>query len=193
MRGGAVRDRVPGRRHPPYAGRIELPGLQPLRRLALLFGELSLQGAVFQLVRLPVERLAQPARAAVESGCHGAQQGGHGEMHLLRAAPHRGEVEGAHRRADRARWGSAHRLRPGLPVTRRSTSAISPTARRRSPRCGRRSRSSCLRIRRKRTSSAKRTSSWTRTRRSCAATAILEDLRTYPSIVYLERIRSGEA
>ncbi len=48
----------------------------------------------FNWFNYPETRLAQPARAAVESGCDGAQQGSHGEMHVLRAAPHGGEVEG---------------------------------------------------------------------------------------------------
>ena len=47
-----VRDRLPGERHRPYAGRVELHGLQPLHRHAVLREQLPVQGAPVQFLQL---------------------------------------------------------------------------------------------------------------------------------------------
>ncbi len=53
VRGCAMRNGMPGRCDQPYRRRPEFADLQPLYRFALLLGKLPVQGALFQLVRLP--------------------------------------------------------------------------------------------------------------------------------------------
>ena len=57
VRGGALRERLPGQRHDSQPGGPERHGVQPLHRDALLRQQLPLQGAPVQL-----PRLAQPPR-----------------------------------------------------------------------------------------------------------------------------------
>src|SRR5947208_2236084 len=67
------------------ASRSERHDLQPLRRHALLFEQLSVQGAAFQF--LPLQRLRHArAQADAQSERDGAFARRHGEVHLLRAA-----------------------------------------------------------------------------------------------------------
>ena len=91
LRQRAVRAGLPGVRDVPRAGRAERPGLQPLRRHALLLEQLPVQGSLLQLVRLrrvgsQAVRVPGAAQLAAQSRRHGARQGRHGEVHLLRAA-----------------------------------------------------------------------------------------------------------
>ncbi|MCZ7683128.1 MAG: hypothetical protein M5U28_31695 [Sandaracinaceae bacterium] len=94
LRGGALRERVPGQRDGAQPRGHQRDGLQPLHRHAVLHEQLPLQGAAVQLPRLA----RRPGRArahAVQPERHGADARRDGEVHVLRAA-HPG---GAHPRA----------------------------------------------------------------------------------------------
>ena len=65
-------------------------GLQPLRRNAVLFQQLSVQGPAVQLLPVCRFRNTEPA-AGTQPGRNGAQPRSHGEMYLLRPAHQRGE------------------------------------------------------------------------------------------------------
>ena len=125
------------------------------------------------------------------------------------------KVEGAHRKAHRAGRRGADGLRPGLSRPRPSTSAISPIRLRRSPRCGRRSRSSSSAYPQQKNEQeeterlgeqiefvpypqntneqSQETKQSGESGEKLRGYRVLEDLRTYPSVMYLERIRSTEA
>ena len=68
------------------AGRPERPGLQPLRRHALLRQQLPVQGALLQLVQVQRDGVAGAAATAAQPRRHGAGPRRDGEVHLLRAA-----------------------------------------------------------------------------------------------------------
>ena len=114
----ALRAGLPGLRGVSHRRRLERSGLQPLRGHPVLRQQLSLQGAVLQLVQVQRVGLAGAAAPAAESGRDGAGPRGHGEVHLLHSADP-GSAE------QRPAGGSAapgrrihHRLRPGLPIRR---------------------------------------------------------------------------
>src|SRR6266566_6381861 len=114
MRAGAVRARVPGVCRLPHPRRPQRPGLQSLRRHALLRQQLPVQGALLQLAQLRgaggrVGGVAVAARLAAQPRRDGAREGCDGEVHLLRAAhprgPERGASRGPHRTGRRDRAG----------------------------------------------------------------------------------------
>ena len=146
---------------------LERPGLQSLRRHALLPVELPLQGAPLQLLRLcrrpGIRKLRRRHRQSrVQSRRHGARPRRHGKVHLLRPAHQPG----------------APRRREGQPQ-RSAMARSSPPARRPA--------------RRARSASA---TSPTRTRRVNAlrdephAYALLGNLGTRPRTTYLARLRN---
>ncbi len=112
LRDGALRAGLPRRRLHPRQRGPQRAGLQPLHRHPLLPGELPLQGAALQLLRLRRRAgLRQPRRAgrrrAQQPERHRARPRRHGEMHLLRPAHQRrpprggeGEPAAARRRRD---------------------------------------------------------------------------------------------
>ena len=73
LRQRAVRAGLPGVRRVPHARRAQRPGLQPLRRHALLRQQLPVQGAVLQLVQVQRGRLAGAAPPAAQPGRDGAR------------------------------------------------------------------------------------------------------------------------
>ena len=81
----------PGLRDVPLARWPQRPGLQPLRRHALLLEQLPVQGALLQLVRVgrsrpAAVRVPRAVELAAQSGRHRARQGRDGEVHVLPAA-----------------------------------------------------------------------------------------------------------
>ena len=86
VRRGAVRAGLSGVCHLSQPGRAgQRPGLQPLRRHALLRQQLSLHRAPVQLVRLR-RRNARAAQRPVQPGCNRTPARRDGEVHLLHPA-----------------------------------------------------------------------------------------------------------
>ena len=170
LRQRAVRAGVPGVRDVSRARRPQRAGLQPLRRHALLLEQLPVQGSLLQLVRVRragshAVRVPRAAQLAAQSRRHGARQGRHGEVHVLRAAhPRSGE---------RAR-------------SSRIASCSPTSSRRRARRRVRRARS-CSATRPIRTG---RSRSWSQDRR---AYHVFEELNTFTAVVYLKKVNHPAA
>ncbi len=91
---------------------LNAPGLQPLRGHAVLRQQLPLPRAPLQLVLLPV---AVAAGSPAQSRRHRAPARGHGEVHHVRPAHHRGQGPGARRGPAAQGRRDPHRVPADLP------------------------------------------------------------------------------
>ena len=118
LRQRAVRAGVPGLRGLPHGRRSQRPGVQPVRRHALLRQQLPVQGAVLQLVQVQRPRLAGAAPPPAQPRRHRAGARRDGEVHVLHPAHPRRAEPGAARGSAGAGRRVHHRLRPGLSIRR---------------------------------------------------------------------------
>ena len=144
LRARALRAGLPGGCFRTRQRGAERPGLQPLRRHALLPIELPLQGAALQFLRIcrrpGIRKFRRRHRQSrIQSRRHRARPRRHGEMHLLRPAH---QPRAAYRRKGRPhhpRRRGGHRMPGGLPDTRDHVRQSGGSASR-DPRAARRSR-----------------------------------------------------